>query len=168
MMENDKTPAATRTEMTQLVMPTHSNSHHGVMFGGVVMQWIDICAGIAAMRHAKSDCVTASIDRMDFLQPILVGDIVRLRAQVNATFGTSMEVGCRVESLHRHTDLVRYTTKAYLTFVSVDGEGRPQPVPPLALASDNDRRRQNAATERRQIRLEERERARGRMAPKLE
>lgn len=158
-VEAERTPLATRTEMAQLVMPAHSNSTHGVMFGGVVMQWIDICAGIAAMKHARGDCVTASIDRMDFLQPILVGDVVQLRAQVNATFGTSMEVGCRVESLHRHTGLVRYTTKAYLTFVAVGPDGRPRPLQPLNVEGDEDRRRFREAEQRRRWRLEQRAQA---------
>src|SRR6266496_6294922 len=72
------TPARSRVEMTQIVMPGHTNGVGGVLFGGVVMQWIDVCAGVAAMRHAAGAVVTASIDRMDFLSPIRVGDIVIL------------------------------------------------------------------------------------------
>jgi acyl-CoA hydrolase len=147
------TTSATRTEMTQLVMPTHTNGPKGAMFGGVIMQWVDICGGIAAMKHVGGDVVTASIDRMDFLESIRVGDIVVCRAQVNATFRTSMEVGCRVEAYNRHTRQVRYTTKAYLTFVSVDEQGRPVEVTPLVPESDEDKRRCDDAVRRRAERL---------------
>lgn len=144
---------ATRTEMTQIVMPTHTNGPKGAMFGGVIMQWVDICGGIAAMKHAGGDVVTASIDRMDFIEPIRVGDIVVLRAQVNATFRTSMEVGCRVESYNRHTRKTRYTTKAYLTFVAMDEAGQPASVAPLLAESDEDQRRLADAVRRRDERL---------------
>jgi acyl-CoA hydrolase len=147
------TTAASRTEMTQIVMPTHTNGPKGAMFGGVIMQWVDICGGIAAMKHAGGDVVTASIDRMDFLEPIRVGDIVVLHAQVNATFKSSMEVGCRVEAYHRHTRRTRYTTKAYLTFVAMDEEGRPTEVPALVPETDEDLRRQADAIRRRDERL---------------
>jgi acyl-CoA hydrolase len=145
--------AATRTEMTQIVMPTHTNGPKGAMFGGVIMQWVDICGGIAAMKHCGSDCVTASIDRMDFIEPIRVSDIVVLRAQVNATFHTSMEVGCRVEAYNRHTRRTRYTTKAYLTFVAMDEEGQPRAVQPLIAQTPEDEEHIAAAVRRRQERL---------------
>ena len=123
------------------------------MFGGVVMQWIDVCAGVAAMRHAGGPVVTASIDRLDFLSPIRVGDIVVLQAQVNYVHKTSMEVGCRVETEDPRTRARRYTTKAYLTFVSVDDDGRPRVVPPLVLSNDLEHRRHEQAAVRRQQRL---------------
>jgi acyl-CoA hydrolase len=147
------TVAASRTEMTQLVMPTHTNGPKGAMFGGVIMQWVDICGGIAAMKHAGGDCVTASIDRLDFLEPIRVGDIVVLRAQVNGTFKTSMEVGCRVEAYNRHTRRTRYTTNAFLTFVAMDEEGHPRIVPPLIAESPEDEALMAAAAQRREERL---------------
>ena len=92
------TPTASRCVMTQIVMPTHTNGAAGVMFGGVMMQWIDVCAGVAAMRHAAGRVLTASIDRLDFVHPVHVGDVVVLHAQVNYAGRTSMEVGCRVET----------------------------------------------------------------------
>ena len=92
------TPEETRCVMTQIVMPMHTNGVAGVMFGGVMMQWIDVCAGVAAMRHAGGAVLTASIDRLDFLSPVQVGEIVVLQAQVNYVARTSMEVGCRVET----------------------------------------------------------------------
>lgn len=148
-----KPMSVSRTEMTQLVLPPHTNGARGTMFGGVIMQWIDICGGIAAMKHAAGDCVTASIDRLDFLEPIFLCDIVVLRAQVNATFRTSMEVGCRVETLDRYTGATRYTTKAYLTFVAMGTDGRPRPVPAVYPESSEDERHMSDATRRRTDRL---------------
>ena len=146
-------PSLSRVEMTQIVMPTHTNGSGNVMFGGVIMQWIDVCAGVAAMRHAAGAVVTASIDRLDFLSPIRLGDVVVLRAQVNYAAHTSMEVGCRVETEDPRTRERRYTTKAYLTFVAVDPHGRPRAVPALLLESDEERRRHERAETRRAERL---------------
>jgi acyl-CoA hydrolase len=146
--------------MTQIVMPMHTNGVAGVMFGGVMMQWIDVCGGVAAMRHAAGGVLTASIDRLDFLSPVKVGEIVILQAQVNYAARTSMEVGCRVETDDMHTGTRRYVTKAYLTFVAVDDRGRPRAIAPLELATDEDRRRHADAHRRRGERL----RAAGRSA----
>jgi acyl-CoA hydrolase len=147
-------PSATRVEMTQIVMPTHTNGVGGALFGGVVMQWIDICAGVAAMRHATGAVVTASVDRLDFLSPIHVGDIVILQSVVNFAGRTSMEVGCRVETEDVRTGQRRYTTKAYLTFVAVDEQGHPRPIPPLEPVTDEERRRFDEARQRREARLQ--------------
>jgi len=139
--------------MAQIVMPSHVNGTGSMLFGGIMMQWIDVCAGVAAMRHARGAVVTASIDRLDFLNPIRVGDIVILEAQVNFAARTSMEVGCRVETEDPATRARRYTTKAYLTFVAIDADGRPRPVPPLVVETDTDRRRQEEGAARRANRL---------------
>lgn len=147
------TPEQTRCVMTQIVMPMHTNGVAGVMFGGVMMQWIDVCAGVAAMRHASGAVLTASIDRLDFLSPVHVGEVVVLSAQVNYTSRTSMEVGCRVETEDMRTQTRRYTTKAYLTFVAIDEHGKPRGIPPLELATADDRRRHEEATQRRAARL---------------
>ena len=147
------TPEQTRCVMTQIVMPMHTNGVSGVMFGGVMMQWIDVCAGVAAMRHAAGAVLTASIDRLDFLSPVQVGEIVVLQAQVNYTGRTSMEVGCRVETEDMHTGQRRYVTKAYLTFVAVDGQGVPRPIHELELATVEDHRRHADARTRRAERL---------------
>lgn len=147
-------PAASRCEMTQIVMPGHANGLAGVMFGGVLMQWIDVCAGVAAMRHAGGGVVTASIDRLDFLVPVHVGEVVVLQAMVNFARRTSMEVGCRVETEDPASRVRRYTTKAYLTFVAIDDrEGRPRQVPPLSLVTREDERRHREAERRRIDRL---------------
>lgn len=147
------TPTASRCVMTQIVMPTHTNGAAGVMFGGVMMQWIDVCAGVAAMRHCGGRVVTASIDRLDFLHPVRVGDVVVLEAQVNYAGRTSLEVGCHVETEDMVTRTRRSTTKAYLTFVSVDDGGAPRQVPSLVLETDVDRRRHAEAQTRRTDRL---------------
>jgi acyl-CoA hydrolase len=147
------TPRDSRVEMTQIVMPSHTNGSEGVLFGGVVMQWIDVCAGVAAMRHAGGLVVTKSMDRLEFMSPIRLGDVVVLRAQVNFAARTSMEVGCRVETEDPVTRVRLYTTKAYLTFVAVDEKMRPRPVPALVVETDEDRRRFERAAERRAERL---------------
>ena len=147
------TPAETRCVMTQIVMPMHTNGVAGVMFGGIMMQWIDVCAGVAAMRHAGGAVLTASIDRLDFLSPVQVGEIVVLQAMVNHVARTSMEVGCRVETEDMRTRTRRYVTKAYLTFVAVDERGRPRPIPALTLDTDDAVRRHAQAEGRRQDRL---------------
>ncbi len=146
--------------MTQIVMPMHTNGVAGVMFGGIMMQWIDVCAGVAAMRLAGGAVVTASIDRLDFMSPVHVGEIVVLQAQVNSVARTSMEVGCRVETEDMRTRTRRYVTKAYLTFVATDEGGRPRPLPALVLEHEEDRRRHADADRRRRERL----RAAGRTA----
>lgn len=146
-------PSASRVEMTQIVMPTHTNGAGGVLFGGVLMQWIDVCAAVAAMRHCSGRAVTASIDRLDFLVPIHVDDIVVLQAQVNYASRTSMEVGCRVETEDPRSGERRYTTKAYLTFVALDTSGRPRQVPPIAPRTREEKRRHAEAEVRRAERL---------------
>ena len=139
--------------MTQIVMPGHTNGASGVLFGGVMMQWIDVCAGVSGMRHAGGAVVTASIDRLDFLVPVRVGAIVVLQSRVNFARRSSMEVGCRVEVEDPASRTRKYTTKAYLTFVAIDGQGTPRPVEALVLETEDDRRRATAAKERRIQRL---------------
>jgi acyl-CoA hydrolase len=152
------TPAASRVVMTQLVLPGDTNAHHTI-FGGKVMQWIDIAASVAAMRHSGGQVVTASIDALHFLTPIHLGEIVVLQAQVNYAGRTSMEIGVRVEAEDPRTGARRYTTKAYLTFVAV-AEGKPRTIPALELETDEDRRRCEDAAARRAHRLALRDRAR--------
>src|SRR6187549_657638 len=125
-------PSASRVEMTEIVLPGDANALNTV-FGGKVMQWIDIAASVAAMRHSGGPVVTASIDGLQFLTPIHVGEVVTLRASVNYTGRTSMEIGVRVDAENMNTGERRYTTKAYLTFVALDRTGKPKAVPPLEL-----------------------------------
>ncbi len=147
-----KSPRSSRVEMTELVLPGDTNAL-GTIFGGKVMQWIDIAASVAGMRHSGGNVVTASIDGLTFLTPIHLGEIVRLQAQVNFVGRTSMEVGVRVDAENPRTGTRRYTTKAYLTFVAIDHEGKPRPIPPLLLEDDEERRRAAEAEARRSARL---------------
>src|SRR5689334_3094321 len=122
-----KTPADSRTETTHFVLPEATNAL-GTIFGGTIMQWIDEVAAIAATRHAGGIAVTAAVDALQFLAPIHLGDLVVLKAQVNAVGRTSMEVGVRVEVEDPKTGVRKKTTKAYLTFVATDDDGRPRDV----------------------------------------
>ena len=138
---------------TQIVMPMHVNGTGGIMFGGTVVSWIDVCAGVSAIRHAGGQVVTASIDRLDFITPIRLGEIVVLQSQVNYASRTSMEVGCRVETEDPRTRVRRYTTKAYLTFVALGHDGKPREVPPVRPESETEIRRYADAEKRRAERL---------------
>ncbi len=151
-VSDELSPFASRCEMTQIVMPGHTNGVSGVLFGGVMMQWIDVCGGVSAMRHAGGAVVTASIDRLDFIVPVRVGDIVVLQSMVNFTHRSSMEVGCRVEVEDPKSRTRKYTTKAYLTFVAMD-DGKPRPIEPLVLRTEEDERRYAAGEDRRKRRL---------------
>ncbi len=119
-----RTPRASRVETAQLVLPGLTNSH-GTIFGGILMQWIDVAGAIAAGRHAGGPVVTASMDRLHFLGPVQLGEVVIVQAQVNFAARTSMEVGVRVLCENQKTAKQRQTTRAYLTFVAVDDAGRP-------------------------------------------
>ena len=129
----------------------------GFVHGGTVMKLCDEAAGIAAIKHSRCRVVTAAMDRMAFLEPVNVGDLLTLRASVNAVWRTSMEVGVRVEAENPRTGEVRHTNSAYLTMVALDDEGRPVEVPPLTCESDEERRREHEAQLRRANRLGERE-----------
>ena len=143
------------SEMTEIVLPSHTNPL-GTAFGGQVMAWIDICAGIAAQRHARQVVVTASMDDLHFKAPIYQGEFVVLKAQVNRSFHTSMEVGVRVEAENPITGERRHCSSAYLTFVALDIHGNRVPIPPLAPETDDEKRRYEEAAERRRYRLERR------------
>jgi acyl-CoA hydrolase len=129
----------------------------GFVHGGVVMKLCDDVAGIAAIRHCRGRVVTAAMDRMTFIQPVSVGELLTCSAMVNAAWRTSMEVGVRVESENPRTGERRHTSTAYLTMVAVDDDGSPTPVPPLVTESDTERRREREAELRRRNRLAERE-----------
>jgi acyl-CoA hydrolase len=132
----------------------------GFVHGGSVMKLCDEAAGLAAIRYSHQRVVTAAVDRMTFLVPIHVGELVTFSASVNAVWRTSMEVGVRVEAENPLTGERRHTNSAYLTLVAVDDGGRPVPVPPLAALDDEARRREADAQLRRTNRLAERERIR--------
>jgi acyl-CoA hydrolase len=129
----------------------------GFVHGGVVMKLCDEAAGIAAIRHCRGRVVTAAMDRMTFILPVNVGELLTCSASVNAAWRTSMEVGVRVEAENPRTGQRRHTATAYLTMVAVDNEGKPIPVPPFPVESENERRRQREAELRRRNRLAERD-----------
>jgi acyl-CoA hydrolase len=132
----------------------------GNVHGGVVMKHIDSTAGIVAVRHASSNVVTASIDRLDFFSPVFIGDLLNLKANLNMVGRTSMEVGVRVEAENFLTGQVRHTASAYLTFVALGNDGRPVEVPPLILETEEEKRRHQEAVARREMRLAEKVRER--------
>ena len=129
----------------------------GYVHGGVIMRLCDEVAGIAAIRHCGLRVVTAGMDRMTFLDPVHVGQLVTFLATVNAAWRTSMEVGVRVESEHIRTREVAHTSTAYLTMVALEDSGRPAPVPPVAAETPDERRREQEAQLRRANRLAERD-----------
>ena len=149
--------SASKVEMTEIVFPNDANPLGNVM-GGRVMQWIDVCAAIAAGRHAHTPVVTASVDRLDFLRPVKIGSIVVLLGSVNFAGRTSMEVGVKVFSESRASGSRSHVASAYLTFVSLDPDtGTPRPVAPVVPESADERRRFAEGQARREARL----RARG-------
>ena len=150
-----RTPRESQHETSELMMP-HDANVLGHVFGGVILSMMDKAAAVAAFRHARAACVTVSIDRVDFREPIHVGDLVVMQASVNFVGRTSMEVGVRVEAEELTTGRRRHTNSCYLTFVAVDRNGRPLEVPPLAPETPDERRRHEAAAARRRRRLEER------------
>ncbi|HLK38533.1 MAG TPA: acyl-CoA thioesterase [Polyangiaceae bacterium] len=150
-----KARAASVTEMTEYVLPQHANVH-GTVFGGQIMAWVDLCAAICAQRHAGRPCVTAFVDDLLFKRPVQVGQVVRLRAHVTATFRTSMEIEVRVGGEDTVTGEVWPTVECRATFVAMSDAGAPTPVPPLRLDTDDDRTAQSAAEERRRARLAKR------------
>lgn len=144
--------SASRTQMTELVLPQDSNTL-GNILGGRVMHLIDIAGAIAAQRHCHRQVVTASVDHLDFLNPVRVGDLIILEAQVNRAFRTSVEVGVEVYSEDSGAGVRRHTTTAFLTFVALDDTGKPVSVPPLIVKTSEERRRFEEAGERREARL---------------
>jgi acyl-CoA hydrolase len=139
----------------QMMIPQDANPA-GNVHGGVVVKIIDEAAGVVAARHSRSNVVTASIDRMDFHQPIFVGDLLFFKASMNFVGRTSMEIGVRVEAENLLTGEVKHAASAYLTYVAIDRNGRPVEVPPLIVESDDERRRFREAKSRREMRLAER------------
>jgi acyl-CoA hydrolase len=152
-----RTVSESRSVLVQWMGPSDANAA-GFVHGGTVMKLCDEAAATAAIRHARSRVVTAAVDRMTFLQPVHVGDLLTLKASVNAVWRTSMEVGVRVLAESPRTGEVRHTNSAYITMVAVDEHGRPVPgVPGLKCESPEELRREREAQVRRANRLAERE-----------
>jgi acyl-CoA hydrolase len=149
-------PSQSVSVLTRWMGPTDANTA-GNVHGGHIMRMCDEVAGIAAIRHCGRPVVTAGMDRMTFQHPVLVGNLVTVRASVNAAWRTSMEVGVRVESENIRTGECLHTSTAYLTMVALDDDGRPTEVAPLAPETPDEQRRQREAQVRRDNRLAERE-----------
>jgi uncharacterized protein (TIGR00369 family) len=151
-----KPPSRSRTILSE-VMEIGDGNLSGNVHGGVIMKLVDTAAGIAAVRHCGGRVVTASMDEMSFIEPVYLGEVVTLLAQVNDVGRTSMEIGVRVEAENARTGERRHVSTAYLVFVALDAEGKPRPVPPLVPEAPEEKRRMDEAKIRRQHRLARKE-----------
>ncbi len=142
------------SEMTEIVLPNDANPLNALL-GGRLMHWIDLAGAMAAHRHSRTYVVTASIDHMDFLVPVRVGDFVVLRSSVNRVFRTSMEVGVKVWVENYRAEESRHVSSAYLTFVAIDAAGNRVPVPAVIPETEDEKRRYEGALRRREIRRAE-------------
>lgn len=150
--ENSKPVSASAAEFTHLVLPPDTNAL-GTIFGGRLMEWIDIGAAIVATRHCHQVAVTASMDALNFIHPIKLGDIVILKASVNYTHKSSMEIGVKVEAENGKTGERKHTASAYLTFVALDDNKKPIPVPAIEPMTEDEKRRFENGKLRREERL---------------
>lgn len=151
-----KTVRHSRIQVAEVVLPNDTNPL-GNLLGGKVMHWIDMTGAIAAHRHCRSVVVTASMDSLQFLHPIKMGELALIEAWVNCAFRTSVEVEVHVSSENILSGERKKTSTAFLTYVSLDEKGRPKPVPPLKPVTAAEKRRYREAQLRRQTRLQLRE-----------
>ena len=140
-------------EYSELALPNDSNGLGNVL-GGKVMHLVDLAAAIAGLRHARNPVVTASVDNLNFLHPVHIGELIILRAAVNRVFRTSMEIGVKVMTEKLLTGERRHTCSAYLTFVAIDTQGKAIPIVPVIPETEAEKRRYWQAAERREARLE--------------
>jgi acyl-CoA hydrolase len=140
-----------QSEMAELVLPNDANPL-GTLLGGRLMHWIDLAGAMAIHRHARSYALTASVDHIDFLVPVRVGDLVILRSSVNRVFHTSAEVGVKVFVENYIADTAQHVASAYLTFVAVDALGGRLKIPAVVPETEEQRRRYDDAGKRREIR----------------
>jgi acyl-CoA hydrolase len=147
------------SEYLELALPTDANGL-GNLLGGKVMHLVDLAGALAAMRHARRQVVTASVDSLHFLHPVRISQVVILRSSVNRVFRTSMEVGVQVTTEDLLTGEHLHTCSAYLTFVALDENRQPVPIPPVIPETEIEKRRYHEAGERREYRLNLRNRAR--------
>ena len=139
----------------RIMMPTDANIR-GNVFGGAILKYMDEIAAVAAFRHARKNVVTASIDRMDFLAPVYIGNLLILKAAVNYVGRTSMEIGVRIEAEDLISGNVTHACSCFLTYVALDSNGRPTPIPPVIPVTPEEKRRHQEAATRRKIRVVER------------
>ena len=158
-MSEGKPVSESVSEYVELALPNDANGLGNVL-GGKVMHLVDLAGALAALRHARCSVVTASVDYMNFLHPVKIGQLILLRSSVNRVFRTSMEVGVKVFVEDLRTGVVTHTSSAYLTFVALDGAGNPIPIPPVVPESVDEQRRYEEAARRRDYRLEMRRKVR--------
>jgi acyl-CoA hydrolase len=149
-----KPPRRSHTTMAELMMP-HMANGLGNVHGGVLLGMMDRVGAVSAIRHAQTPCVTVSVDRVHFREPIHVGELVTMHASVNYAHRTSIEVGIRVEAENIVTGQRRHTNSCYVTYVAIDKDGRPVSVPPVLPETDEERARYRAAEVRRSLRIAE-------------
>ncbi|HET9408504.1 MAG TPA: acyl-CoA thioesterase [Candidatus Sulfotelmatobacter sp.] len=162
MNEELLTPRPVRdsqSEMVEIVLPNDANPL-GALLGGRLMHWIDLAGALAAHRHSRNHVVTASVDHIDFLVPVRVGDLVILRSSVNRVFRTSMEVGVKVFVENYIADTAQHVASAHLTFVAIDANGNRLKIPPVIPETEEQQRRYDDAGRRRELRRSEIERRR--------
>lgn len=145
-------PRLSHTTVAEVMMP-HMANVLGNVHGGVLLGMMDRVGAVAAIRHAQQVCVTVSVDRVDFREPVRVGELVTMQASVNYAHRTSIEVGVRVEAENLLTGVKRHTNSCYLTFVAIDEQGRPVPVAPVVPESDEEKERYRKAEQRRARRI---------------
>jgi len=156
-MPTSKCAADSCILISRIMLPEDANPA-GIIHGGVIMKEIDNAAGVASVRHTRKICVTASIDRLDFHRPAFIGNLVTVKASVNMTGSTSMEIGVRVESEDLLSGVKTHLASAYLTFVALGEDHSPIQVPPLIPATPEETRRHREALARREVRLSEKQR----------
>ena len=152
-MESKKV-ADSRVEIAQIMYPEHANPN-GNVHGGNLLKLVDQAASIVAVRHTRLNCVTASLDRMDFISPVYIGNLIIVRASLNYVSRTSMEVGVRVEAECLRTGTHTHVGSAYLTFVALDDDDNPTEVPQLLTENDDEKRRFEEAKKRKENRMKE-------------
>ncbi len=149
-----RTVASTQSETTEIILPNDTNML-GHLLGGRLMEFIDLTGAMAAFRHSRMPVVTAAMDHIDFIQPVLLGDLVTLKSSVNRAFTSSMEVGVKVWAENPRTGAIVHVASAYLVFVAIDDHGRPQKVPRLLPETPDEIRRYEDALRRREYRESE-------------
>jgi acyl-CoA hydrolase len=154
-------PRESESVLTELMMPHHANIM-GNVFGGHILSLVDRVAAVAAIRHSRKPCVTVSVDKVDFREPIHVGELVTAYARVNHAGRTSMEVGVKIVAEEVITGDKRHTNSCYITYVALDEAGRPTEVPPIAPETPDEKRRYDRAAKRRANRVMERRYDQGR------
>ncbi len=154
-------PAESEAVVSELMMPQHANLM-GNVFGGVILALVDRVAAVCAIRHARRQCVTVSVDKVDFREPIHVGELITAFARVNFAGKTSMEVGVKIVAEDLLTGEKRHTNSCYVTYVALDEQGRPTHVPPIVPETADEKRRYDRAAKRRATRVMDRRYDQGR------